>query len=245
MVEMSLPPLATDGTGCFPEIAPGRFSHIGNVFLRPAGMKLYSRSDGGHIRIVRLAVAQDCYEATSGHSIEANLDVLRICLDLRDDRPRALLKLIHKELATPSFGGAALLEAYGTALVIETARSIAERQERHMNLGRLAGWQYRRVCERIEAEGPAPTLAELASLCGVSVRHFTRLYRALTGENITAHIARAQVMRAMALLKEDALPLKEVAARLGFRHPGSFSMAFRRATGISPSRYRQQAKWRL
>jgi len=245
MIEMSLPPLATDGTGCFPEIAPRRFSHIGNVFLRPAGLQLYSRSDGGHIRIVRLAVSRDCYEATSGHSIAADPDILRMCLDLRDDRPRGLLKQIHGELAAPGFASAALLEAYGTALIIETARSIAERQERHANLGRLAGWQYRRVCERIEAEGPAPSLAELASLCGVSIRHFNRLYRALTGENVTAHIARTQVSRAMVLLTDEALPLKEVAARLGFTHPGSFSAAFRRATGISPSRYRQQAKWRL
>ena len=242
MIEMSLPPLATDGTGCFPEIAPDRFSHIGNVFVRPAGITLYSRSNGGHIRTVRLAVEPDCYEATTGSRIDANLNILQMCLDLRDDRPRALLKRMHEELVTPGFAGAALLEAYGTALMIETSRSIAAHRERHASLGRLAGWQYRRVCERIEAEGPVPTLAELAALCGISVRHFVRLYRALTGESVTAHIARTQVARAMVLLKDDALPLKEVAARLGFAHPGSFSAAFRRATGISPSKYRQQAR---
>lgn len=244
MIEMSLPPLATDGTGCFPEIAPGRFSHIGNVFLRPAGIRLYSRSNGGHIRIVRLAIEQECYESTTGHSIDAKLDILRLCLDLRDDRPRALLKRMYEELINPGFAGAALLEAYGTALVIETARSIAAHRERYANRGRLAGWQYRRVCERIEAEGPAPTLAELAALCGVSIRHFVRLYRALTGESVTAHLVRSQVARAAVLLKDDSLPLKQVAARLGFAHPGSFSAAFRRATGMSPSQYRQQAGWR-
>jgi len=56
---------------------------------------------------------------------------------------------------------------------------------------------------------------------------------------VTAAIARAQVVRAQRLLVTTDLPLKTVAAHLGFKRAGSFSTAFRRATGVSPRLYRQ------
>jgi AraC family transcriptional regulator len=36
------------------------------------------------------------------------------------------------------------------------------------------------------------------------------------------------------------MPLKEIASRMGFTDPSSFSMAFRRATGAAPRTFRQQ-----
>jgi len=74
----------------------------------------------------------------------------------------------------------------------------------------------------------------------VSSRHLLRLYRNLSGETVTAHIQRAQVSRARDLLTTTDLPLKEIAGRLGFSRSGSFSTAFRRATGVSPKLYRQR-----
>lgn len=240
MIEMSLPPLAADGSACFPEIAPKRFSYLGNIFLRPAGVMIRARSPGGHIQTVRLTVDQHRYEDITGYRIEPTEAALRVCLDLRGDRARALLQAMHAELSSPGLASAALLEAYGTAVMIETARSVAACQEHDTSQGRLAGWQYRRVCDRINTEGPPPTLAELAGLCGISVRHFMRLYRALTGESATTHIERAQIDRAKAYLMDTGLPLKEVSARLGFAQPGSFSTAFRRATGLTPRQFRQK-----
>ena len=239
MIEMSLPPLATDGTACFPELGADRFSFMGNLFIRPAGVAIRARSAGGRIRVVRLAVEAPQYEMVTGRGIDYSEQALRAGLDLRDERPRMLLHRLRDELLQPGFASALLIEGYGTALLVETARAVATRAERRVDLGRLAGWQYRRVCERIEC-GPAPSLRELAALCGLSARHFTRLYRALTGENVAAHVARVQVERAARLLEEGDRPLKEIAAELGFAHQSSFSAAFRRATGLSPSRYRQR-----
>lgn len=240
MIEMSLPPLATDGTASFPDLRPGRFSFMGGLFLRPAGIAIRARSAGGRIQVVRLAVDPRAYAEIVGMDFDYAETMLRAGLDLRSDEPRVLLQRLHGELTTPGFASAALVDAYATALVVETARSVAARAEHRLDMGRLAGWQYRRICQRIEADLPLPTLTELARLCGVSPRHFARLYRALTGESVMAHIARVQVARATALLTDEGLPLKEIAARLGFSHPGSFSTAFRRATGVTPSRYRRE-----
>jgi AraC family transcriptional regulator len=241
MIEMPLPPLAADGTASFPDISPQRFSVMGSLFLRPAGVMIRARSPGGHIRVVRLAAEPARFAEIAGGEIRRDEAVLRTALDLRADRPRLLLHRIRDELTSPGFGSDALIEAYGAALMIETVRALLSQAERKGGQGRLAGWQYRRVCDRIESEEAPPTVSELARLCGLSVRHFVRLYRMLAGESVTARIARTQLTRASALLHEDALPLKEIAARLGFTHASSFSTAFRRATGLSPSRYRQQS----
>ena len=42
----------------------------------------------------------------------------------------------------------------------------------------------------------------------------------------------------LTLLAEGEMPLKRIAARLGFANPASFSLAFRRLTGSTPGRYR-------
>jgi len=240
MIEMSLPPLAPAGLASFPDLCPGRFSFMGGLFLRPAGIAIRARSAGGRIQVVRVAVDPTAYAAIVGTDFDYTEMTLRAGLDLRSDAPRTLLQRLHDELTAPGFASAALVDAYATALVVETARGVVARAERRVDVGRLAGWQYRRTCERIEADLPLPTLTELAQLCGVSPRPFARLYRALTGESVMAHIARVQVARATTLLMDEGLPLKEISARLGFSHPGSFSTAFRRAMGVTPSRYRRE-----
>lgn len=238
MIEMSLPPHATDGVASFPDMAPDRFHYMGSMFVRPAGVRVRSRSPGGHIRVIRLAVDPDA--ATGGRFALGDVAPVN-GLDLRDRGPRVLLRRIRDELLCPGTASAELLRAYADALLIETARSIEARQSAPSERGRLAGWQYRRVAERIERAGPSPRITELAGLCGVSERHFTRLYRALTGESAVQSIARARARRAATLLAEGEAPIKAIAAELGFADGAAFSTAFRRAMGLNPGLYRQQA----
>ncbi len=239
MLEMSLPPFATDGAACFPDIAPDRYSFMGAMFLRPAGIALRARSAGGRIRVVRCAVDPDRFAEVIEREIEWSESELRVCLHLRSETLRDLFQRLRGELVSPGLASATLVEAYTTALIIEAARTLDAGLEGRSE-GRLAGWQYRRITERIAEEIPPPSVSELARLCGVSSRHLLRLYRNLAGESVIAHIERAQAQRAKALLDETDLPLKTIAARLGFAHTGSFSTAFRRATGMTAREYRQR-----
>jgi AraC family transcriptional regulator len=161
-------------------------------------------------------------------------------MHLRSEALKSIFQLLRRELMEPGFASVALVEAYATALMVETARRVTEDPPRAE--GRLAAWQYRRINERLAEQEKAPTVAELATLCGVSPRHLLRLYRNIAGETVTAHIQRTQVHRAQAMLRTGDLPLKEIAARLGFAHAGSFSSAFRRVAGVTPRVYRQQQR---
>ena len=68
------------------------------------------------------------------------------------------------------------------------------------------------------------------------------LYRRLKAEGLTF----GQVLddlrrrRALALVRDAARPVKEIAWRLGFSDPAAFSRAFKRWTGKSPQAFRAQ-----
>lgn len=239
MIEMSLPPFAKDGRASLPDLSPRHFSFMGGLFVRPAGVTIRALSEGGHIQVARVSVRPEAYADLAGTEIDYEEPALRAGFDLRDPTCRTLLLRLRQELLAPGFASGTLIDAYATALVLETARRLSGGMKQKASTGQLASWQYRRVCSRIADDPLPPTLDELAQLCRVSPRHFSRLYRGLTGEGVTTHIAHTQITRAKAMLEQRDLPLKEISARLGFSNPGSFSTAFRRATGVAPSNYRK------
>lgn len=241
MIEMSLPPDAADGIAAFPDVDPERFRFMGSLFVRPADVYVHARSIGGRIRVVRLAVDPDAGGAADALALDGQS--LADGLDLREAAPRSLLSRIRTELMHPQRDSDQLVRAYADALLIETARVLATRRNRSRDTARLAGWQFAKVVARIEREGAPATTAELADLCGLSPRHFSRLYRALTGETVSQSLDRARTRRAMALLRDETLSVKTVASRLGFAQDGAFSTAFRRSTGLSPRQWRQ--RWRI
>jgi AraC family transcriptional regulator len=82
------------------------------------------------------------------------------------------------------------------------------------------------------------SLDRLARLAGLSRYHFLRRFRALTGETPKQYVLRLRVERAalwLVLLRSSVL---EVALACGFQNHETFSRAFRRRFGTSPSDYR-------
>jgi AraC-like DNA-binding protein len=61
------------------------------------------------------------------------------------------------------------------------------------------------------------------------------------GTSFAALIDAARKERALALLAEPGLPISAIAAQTGFATPSAFTRAFRRWTGLPPSRYRRTA----
>jgi AraC-like DNA-binding protein len=59
------------------------------------------------------------------------------------------------------------------------------------------------------------------------------------GTSFAAVIDAVRKERALALLAEPGLPITAIAARTGFATPSAFTRAFRRWTGLPPSRYRR------
>ena len=61
-----------------------------------------------------------------------------------------------------------------------------------------------------------------------------------TGKSVGHWIAEKTIAEARALLQHSALPIKEIAYRLGFAEPAHFSSYFKKHTQLSPGVYRKE-----
>lgn len=240
MLEMSIPPLSGDASVSFPEIAPDKFSFMGTLFVRYPGIALSGRGGGGRIRVVRCVFGQETARKILRHKPQPPLDFLQSLLNVRSEALRTLMRLAHRELINPVDRSPVAIDALMQVIVVEMER-LFERQRDSQSSGRLAGWQYRRIRERLMQGEGQPAVAELARLCGISSRHLHRQFLALTGKTISKYIENFWVEQAKELLLGEGLSIKDIAERCGFSHANSFSRAFRRVSGLSPQKFRQRA----
>lgn len=81
---------------------------------------------------------------------------------------------------------------------------------------------------------------EVLANSGMSVRSFTRKFRAAVGLPPAAAIKKMRFDEAKRLLSEGNLPLKRVATICGFRDEQTLRRAFHRIAEVPPSEYRQR-----
>ena len=79
---------------------------------------------------------------------------------------------------------------------------------------------------------------DLAAQVQTSRRYLEERFRAVLGCSIHDEIFRVRMAAAQRLLSTTLLPLKDVAARSGFRRADYLSVVFREKLGVSPSEYR-------
>ncbi|HEX8551209.1 MAG TPA: helix-turn-helix transcriptional regulator [Abditibacteriaceae bacterium] len=86
---------------------------------------------------------------------------------------------------------------------------------------------------------PAPDYAALARAATMSEATFRRKFKEATGTSPHAHFLANRVAEARRLLGETDLPLKEIAAQLGYANVYFFSRQFHEHAGISPAAFRR------
>ena len=82
----------------------------------------------------------------------------------------------------------------------------------------------------------------LARIAHVSPAHFSRTFKATFGETPHRYLQRRRIERAMALLRDTAHPVTDVALLVGSNSLGTFSRTFRDVVGVPPSEYRRRAR---
>jgi YesN/AraC family two-component response regulator len=85
-------------------------------------------------------------------------------------------------------------------------------------------------------------LQDLAEVARLSAFHFSRAFKAATGETPHAYLVKARVQAAMLLLSRTDLPIAEIGKKLGFTTAGHFTALFRKTTGRTPTQYRVEQK---
>jgi len=85
-------------------------------------------------------------------------------------------------------------------------------------------------------------LAELASYSGLSVPHYTVLFRRQTGFSPIEWFNRLRIQWSCELLDTTQLSVAEIARQTGFSDPFYFTRCFRRVVGVPPRKYRRVPK---
>jgi len=111
--------------------------------------------------------------------------------------------------------------------------------------GGLVPWQEKRAVEMMtESLEGKWRLSELARECGLSVSHFARAFRKSFGTSPYRWLLERRIDRAKSLLVTTDFPLADIALRSGFSDHASFTRAFSRIVGDSPSRWKRVVKSR-
>ena len=132
----------------------------------------------------------------------------------------------------------AYLAALGHVLAHELVGHGRPAAARKTYRGGLAAWQQRIVAAHIEENlGETIPLAELATLVSLSPYHFCRAFKQSFGLPPHRYHTSRRIEHAKALLAESRLSVTEIGLRVGFSESSSFTAAFRKATGLTPTAY--------
>jgi AraC family transcriptional regulator len=208
-----------------------RSRHIGpsHVVFHPAGA---THSDRWH------ANGGTCLHVEFGSTwlerVRAYSPVLDQPAEFRAGAPASLAAKIYAELRHPDGVSALVIEGLTLELVARMTRAIAGAPGR-----RPPPW-LRQAEEQLAANFRVPpTLTELGRAAGVHPVHlatvFRRYFRCTPGE----YVRQLRIDFARDRLARTEAPLVEIALEAGFSHQSHFCRVFKRATGMTPSSYRQ------
>jgi AraC family transcriptional regulator len=130
------------------------------------------------------------------------------------------------------------IEALGLVLAHELTRVNHDTPSKGAVRGGLAAWQQRIVTSHIEDHLAEPIpLATLAELVGLSTYHFCRAFKQSFGIPPHRYHTSRRIERAKALLAKPAPSVTSIGLTLGFSDTSSFTAAFRKTTGLTPTAY--------
>lgn len=208
-------------------------SRMGRISFLPAALPI----DIDWPCLTRMPTVRCLYSEEFVRPREWTRTELHTALDVQCPSLARVLALLVDELNSPGFQSERLIDNLLSVAGIELGRHL-RRQATDAPCTRLSAAQLDLIDARLDVDGRWPTAAELAAACGVSRRHFLRLFRRTTGSSLADYILDRRMDRAKRLLRGRSEMIKRIAYRCGFQSSSAFALAFRRATGVSPRDYR-------
>ena len=112
---------------------------------------------------------------------------------------------------------------------------------KNYELGRLAGWQVKRVCRFIDEHlTETIRLKDLSAVAQRSTAYFCRAFKRTFGDSPHSYLIARRVKFAGELMLGTNAPLSEIAQASGFADQSHFCRHFRQVTGQTPAAWRRE-----
>ncbi|MCZ8521111.1 MULTISPECIES: helix-turn-helix domain-containing protein [Paenibacillus] len=85
------------------------------------------------------------------------------------------------------------------------------------------------------------SLDSCADRCGTNVFTLSRSFKSVTGMTFVDYVTQTRLTKAKELLRESERRINEIAEQVGYQH-GYFNRIFKKAEGVTPSRYRELSR---
>lgn len=84
------------------------------------------------------------------------------------------------------------------------------------------------------------SVSSIAESLYITPNYFSRLFKRITGEGCNEYIVRKRIEKAKSLLETTSIKTGKIAMMVGYRDSNYFSLAFKKHTGKSPTKYREE-----
>ncbi len=84
-------------------------------------------------------------------------------------------------------------------------------------------------------------LEQVAEIAGVSVYHFCRLFKVMTGVTFQSYVNRLRMEQARKLLDDDGFSITQIAFSVGYSDLTHFDRIFKKVSGCTPTQYKARA----
>ncbi|MDY8134086.1 AraC family transcriptional regulator [Aquimarina sp. 2201CG5-10] len=93
------------------------------------------------------------------------------------------------------------------------------------------------IDDNLDADLSLETIAQAANY---SPFHFHRIFKAITDETLNTYITRKRIEKTASILfRRKEIPISEISLKYGFNSNSSFTRAFKKFYGVSPSEFRR------
>jgi AraC family transcriptional regulator len=135
----------------------------------------------------------------------------------------------------------AYVDALGIALAYELTRMNEGASSPVSPMrGGIPAWQRKKLAQYVEANlAEEISLSALARLVQLSPFHFSRAFKQSFGVPPHRYLTSRRIERAKVLLAGRKLSVTEIGMSVGFSETSSFTAAFRKLTGETPTEYRR------
>ena len=130
---------------------------------------------------------------------------------------------------------ALLLSSFENATPLDKITDKLPKESSHQLIQEVTSYVNDHITETIH-------ISDVAKYLGFSESHLRSRFQKAAGVGLGAYIRRLRLYRARTLMLTSDLRLQEIAEKCGYDSIYTFSRAFRREIGISPSYYRQRAE---